>query len=239
MKKWLTEILTLTMVLALLAGFAVTADAAEKDETKAEAAAETTGEKADEKAEDYEDLVRIGEETEDCVKIKLTNATGSDIMGLNIQSSNDDTWVWSDEMLPEDYEFADGEEALLCYAPGEDEDEQTTYNFQVVFTDWTVGFLHAVDLAALNGEAEIQRAANSLPYLVYTDADGEQISTQDLEQAAFEGELASGFWDLPSSGGSSSSGGGSSSGGSGSSGGGSYSGGANTAGCVGGGALFN
>ena len=110
-----------------------------------------------------------------------------------------------------------------------------------MFTNWTVGYLHNVLLSDMEA-ADLERAANSLPYLVYTSlGTEEQINTQELEQKAFEGELAAGMWDaVLNAGKSSSSGGGSStgSGGGSTSGGGSSSTGGNTTGCVGDGALF-
>ncbi len=231
-KKRIAKLLALTVAAALCAGLTVTAQAAG---TETDPAVE---------AEDYEGLDRIGQETEEGYKVKLTNATGTDIMGMNIQLTTDDTWTWSDELLAEEDMFEKEETALFCYTPGEDEgeaeteaqaqDEQTLYNIQIVFSDWTVGYLHNVLLSDMK-EAEIQRAANSLPYLVYTSlASQEEIDTSEAEQAVFEGELASGFWDSVIGGGSSSGGSGS-----GGSSGGSSSGGGNTEGCVGGDALFN
>lgn len=245
MKKRLIDLLVFAMIVSLLAGLAVTAYAAdgeEPDDEKTEESAPSgeESEEADEEEakEDYEGLARIGVESDGGYKIKLINATGSDIQGLNIQSTTEDTWVWSDEMLAEGDLFENGETSLLCYTPREGETEETLYNFQVVFTDWTVGYLHNVYLSDMD-EAELNRAPiTCLPYLIYTSlAAKEEINTSEAEQKAFEGELASGFWDsVINAGSSSSSGGGSSSGGS-SSGGGGYSGGGSSSGGSGGGCI--
>lgn len=216
--------------------------AEEEPEEPAEEPEEPAEEEPEEPAEelDLEGLDRIGEETEEGYKIRLTNATGSNIMGMNIQKTTDDSWAWSDELLADGDRFEPDEAAVFCYTPGEGEDETTTYNVQIVFTDWTVGYLHYVLLSDMN-EAQLERAANSLPYLVYTSlGSGEEIDTADAEQKAFEGELAAGVWDSVINAGKSTSSGGTSGGsysGGGSSSGGSSTGG-NTTGCVGDGALF-
>ena len=243
MKKWLIMLLTLALMAPLFTGFAAVANAAAgKDADEAEETAEDAAEAGEtdgaaEPAEevDIADLDRIGEETEEGYKIILTNDTGTDIKGLNIQKTTDATWTWSAELLADGDKFENGETALFCYTPGEGEDEETTYNLQVVFTDWTVGYLHYVALSDME-QAVVERAVNSLPYLVYTSlASGEEIDTAAAEQKAFEGELAAGMWDAVINKGSSSS----SSGSSKSSSSGSSSGGSNSAGCVGGDALFN
>lgn len=231
MKKITSMLLVLTLIVSLLTGFAVTADASGDEQAEQTTAAAAEAEEAEEaeEEEDLSDLPRIGEETEEGYKIKLVNDTGSTIMGMNIQKTTDDTWSWSDELLADGDEFEDGETALFCYTPGEDEDGQTTYNVQIVFTDWTVGYLHYVLLSDME-QAAIERAVNSLPYLVYTSlASEEEINTSEAEQKVFEGELAAGVWDSVINSGSSSSGGSSS---------GSSSTGGNTTGCVGDGALF-
>lgn len=211
-------------------------EAAEEPEEAAEAPEETAEEPEEETAEepeaiDLEGLDRIGEETEEGYKVVFTNLTGSEIMGMNIQKSGSDTWDWSAEMLADGDRFVPDEAAVFCYTPGEGEDEQTTYNVQIVFTDWTVGYLHYVALSDMQ-QAELHRASNSLPYLVYTSlSSAEQIDTSAAEQKAFEGELEAGFWDSVVSSGSSS--------GSSSSGGSSSGGSSSSGGCVGSDALFN
>ena len=206
MRKYLAIFMALTLALSMLCAVPAFAGKEEQpdDETKAEA-----------EELDLEGLDRIGEETEEGYKLVLVNATGSDIMGMNIQKTTDDSWSWSDELLADGDKFEADETAVFCYTPGEEEDETTTYNIQIVFTDWTVGYLHYVLLSDMN-EAELHRAVNSLPYLVYTSLSSEEeIDTSEAEQKAFEGELAAGFWDsVISSGSGSGSSSGSGSGGS-------------------------
>ena len=49
--------------------------------------------------EDLSALARIGEETDTCRMVKVTNLTGTDIMGLNIRRSGE--WEFSGELLAE------------------------------------------------------------------------------------------------------------------------------------------
>ena len=200
----------------------------------AEAEAEPAGE------EDLSALTRIGEETDTCRMVKITNLTGTDIMGLNIKKSGE--WEFSAELLAEGDNFEKEEVSLFCYEPetaaetdtatdaeAEEEAEPVLYDIQIVWTDWTVGVLYNVDLDDMD-EAEFQRSWNSLPYLIYKSLEsGEEVNTEEAELAAYLADPAN-----SSSGGSSSSGGGSSSSG-GSSSGGSYGG---DSGCIDNGLLW-
>ena len=186
MKKLGALLLVLAMVLILSAtAFAEAEPAAEEEDLSA--------------------LDRIGEETETSRGVKFTNATGTDIMGLNIRRSGD--WEFSDELMAEDDLFEKEETSLFCYEPetaGEEdaeaeadaeEAEPVLYDIQIVWKDWTVGILHNVDLGDME-EAVINRAWNSLPYLTYTSlATGEDVDTNDMEQvvgtAEWEAYLAS------------------------------------------------
>ena len=177
--------------------------------------------------EDLSALDRIGEETETSRGVKFTNATGTDIMGLNIRKSGD--WEFSDELMAEGDLFEKEEASLFCYEPETaeeseaaeaDEDteasEPVLYDIQIVWSDWTVGVLHNVPLDDMD-EATILRAWNYLPYLNYASlATGEDVDTNDMEQvvgtAEWEAYVASQSSSSSSSG-SSGSGSGSSSGG--------------------------
>ena len=93
-------------------------------------------------------------------------------------------------------------------------------DLQIVFTDWTVGIIHNAILEDMQ-DVQLMRAWNSVPYLVYTSiATGEQVDTNEAEQAIALEE----YYATQSSGSSSSS---------------SSSGGGNTSGCIGGDAIFN
>ena len=190
--------------------------------------------------EDLSALARIGEETETSRAVKVTNLTGTDIMGLNIRKSGE--WEFSAELLAEGDNFEKEEVSLFCYEPETAEEATATdaeaeaeeaepvlYDIQIVWTDWTVGVLYNVELDDMD-EAELQRSWNSLPYIVYKSlASGEEVNTEEAETAAYLADPAN----SQSSGGSSS-GSGSSSGGS-SSGGGSYGG---DSGCIDNGLLW-
>lgn len=195
------------------------------------------GEPADDKAEEAaeeEDLELIGEETEEGYKIRLVNATGTDITGLNIKTSEAVEYT---ALMGEDEVFEQDEACYLCYTPGEEETEETVYDVQVIWSDWTVGELHDVALADIE-KGEIQRAWNSLPYLVYTSIEtGKEVDTSADEQATAEEEIAAGTFAYGGVTQSSGSSGGSGSGG-GSWGGGSGSGGGNSEGCIAGGGMF-
>ncbi len=201
MKKLMALLLALVMVLSL----GVMALAEGEAEPAEDAAAEE---------EDLSALDRIGEETETSRGVKFTNATGTDIMGLNIKKSDD--WEFSAELIAEGDLFEVDEASLFCYEPETaGEEEETTgpvaYDIQIVWSDWTVGVLHNVLLDDMD-EAMIQRAWNSLPYLTYTSlSTGEDVDTSEEEQvvgtAEWEAYVASQSSSSGSSGGSSSGGG--------------------------------
>ena len=164
--------------------------------------------------EDLSALARIGEETDTCRMVKVTNLTGTDIMGLNIRRSGE--WEFSGELLAEGDNFEKEEVSLFCYEPEtaeeatatdaeaeETEAEPVLYDIQIVWTDWTVGVLYNVELDDMD-EAELQRSWNSLPYIVYKSlASGEDVNTEEAETAAYLADPAN----SQSSGGSSSGGG--------------------------------
>ena len=223
MKKMMALLLALVMVLSLSAA----AFAAEAEEAETE-----TAEAGEEDLSAYD---KIGEETDTARFVKLTNMTGTDIMGLNIRKSGD--WQFSDELMADDDLFEKEETSLFFYeseaaeeageeaeaaeteAEGEAEEaEPVLYDIQIVWSDWTVGVLYNIELDDLD-EADIQRSWNSLPYLTYKSlASEEDVNTEEAEQTAYfsSPEYAAyggGGSSSSSSGGSSS--GGSSSGGSG------------------------
>ena len=219
MKKLGALLLALVMVLSLGAMAFAEAESAEEEDLSA--------------------LARIGEETDTCRMVKITNLTGTDIMGLNIRKSGE--WEFSAELLAEGDNFEKEEVSLFCYEPetaaeadtatgaeAEEEAEPVLYDIQIVWTDWTVGVLYNVELDDMD-EAELQRSWNSLPYIVYKSLEsGEEVNTEEAETAAYLADPAN----SQSSGGSSS--GGSSGGGSSSSGG-SYGG---DSGCIDNGLLW-
>ena len=238
MKKWITVLLTLAMLASLLCGVSALAAGDEQSEdapaeqTAEEAAGGETGEEAEEAEEDdLEGLDRLGEETEGCVLVKITNAAGTDIMAINIKPSDD--WAWSEDIMADEDTFEVDETSVLCYTPAAAEDGEETeadeeaeaaepvpQDLQIVFTDWTVGIIHNAILEDMQ-DVQLMRAWNSVPYLVYTSiATGEQVDTNEAEQAIALEE----YYATQSSGSSSSS---------------SSSGGGNTSGCIGGDAIFN
>ncbi len=228
MKKITSLLLALLLVLSCgAAALAADDEAKEEDQDAAEA----------EETEKEEDLEILGEETEDGYKIRLVNATGTNITGINIKTSEQAEWEFA-TLLENggDVVFEKEEACWLCYTPGEEETEDTTYDLQIIWSDWTVGEVHDVKFSDIE-EGEVQRAWNSLPYLVYTSiATGEEIDTSADEQATAEAEIAAGtfaYGGAPKSSGSSGS-----SGGSKSSGGGGSSSGGNSGGCIPGGGMF-
>ena len=230
MKKMMALFLALVMVLSLgAAAFAAEAGEAAEDEAGA-------GE------EDLSAYDKIGEETDSARYVKLTNMTGTDIMGLNIRKSGD--WQFSDELMADEDLFEKEETSLFYYEPEADEETEETeaegeeaepvlWDIQIVWSDWTVGVLYNVELDDL-AEADIQRSWNSLPYLTYKSLDSEEdVNTEEAEQTAY---FSSPEYAAYGGGGSSSSSGSSSSGGSSSGGSGwSYGG---DSGCIDNGLLW-
>lgn len=178
-QKLLAGLLVLVMTVALT-GFTVRSAAT--DEAGASPARDEL--RPDLDAAELEGLDIIGEETEDCLRVKLTNATGQDITAINIRPSDGDG-VWSDDILAEEDRFEEDEAAVLCVEAG-------VYDLQFTFADWTVAMLHSMDVTDIT-EAELDRQWNGLPYLVYTSVStGEEIDTSSIEQSIAEGEIAAG-----------------------------------------------
>lgn len=246
MKKWMILLLALALTASMMTGAAL---AAEKPETDGDDTAPAADTADAEQAEDpFAGLVRLGEETEGCGMVKLTNQTQDDIMMINIKRSDD--WQWSENLLAEGEILAVGDSAVLCFelpAPAEEDEtaedaedaeaaedaedteatedtvtaeEPVTYDLQIIFVGWTGGPCHNIVLTDVK-DAQIMRAWNSIPYLVYTSiATEEEVDMQEAEQEIAVAE----YYASQSSGGNSSSGG--------------SSGGGNSDGCVGSGALF-
>ena len=183
MKRFLSVFMVLALALGLLCGVSAFAG----DEEGAEAEAPET-----EAAEDpFEGLVRLGEETDTCVMVKLTNMSESDnIMMINIKRSDD--WQWSDNLLLDGDTVDVNESAVLCFEPAvaeadeaeaaEEEQEPVTYDLQIIYEGWTGGSCHNVPLEDVK-DAQIMRAWNSIPYLVYTSiATEEEVDMEDAEQ---------------------------------------------------------
>lgn len=253
MKKWMILLLTLALMASMTAVSGLAAGEAEADADGAEPAEATEpAEEGEEEEDPFEGLVRLGEETEGCGMVKLTNQTQDNIMMINIKRSDD--WQWSDNLLLDGDLLEVGESAVLCFelpeaeepadgaeepadegeAPADEaeepadgaeaeEAEPVTYDLQIIFVGWTGGSCHNVVLTDVE-DAQIMRAWNSIPYLVYTSVStGEEVDMAEAEQEIATAE----YYAQQSSGGSSSG-----------SGGGSSSGGSNSEGCVGDGALF-
>ena len=130
MRKWMSMILVLMLTATLLTGTAL-ADGGAAAGTAAESPAP---EAADETAAEdiFEGLDRLGEETEDCLMVQLTNGTGMDIRDLNIKRSDD--WQWSPDLIPEGDVFVADEVCALCYdltAPEEDESQEDDAGVEV------------------------------------------------------------------------------------------------------------
>ena len=116
MRKWLGMILALALTAALLSGAALADEPAAEETAGAESAVEEPAE------EDFEGLDRLGEETEGCVMVRLTNLTGADIRGMNVKRSDD--WQWSEELVAKGDVFVTDEVCALCYEPEADTAEE-------------------------------------------------------------------------------------------------------------------
>lgn len=222
--KLLAGLLALVMIMALT-GFTLHDDAPDDAGPEAPEEAVSAEVRPDLDPEELEGLDLLGEETEDGIHVKLTNASELDIIAINIRPSEGGDW--SDNILAEEDVFGEEEASVLCVEPG-------VYDLQITFDGWLVGVLHQMDVNDIT-EAELHRQWNGLPYLVYTSvATGEEVDTSGFEQSTAEAEIAAGTWEYGGT--SSSTGSGSSNSGGGWSGGGN-SGGGDT-GCLEGGGLF-
>lgn len=219
MKKCFALFMILALALSTLCGVWAFAEGEEEKQAEDTEMEQADGPEDDaQTAEDpFEGLVRLGEQTDSCVMVKLTNMSESDnIMMINIKRSDD--WEWSENLLLDGDTLDVNESAVLCYEPEEEEqtdgEEQgpVTYDLQIIYEGWTGGTCHNVPLDDVK-DAQIMRAWNSIPYLVYTSVDTEE--EVDMYEAEQQIAVAEYYANAQSqSGGSSSSGGGSSSSGS-------------------------
>ena len=217
-KKLLAALLALAMVLSM----GVSAFAAEEPE-----AAE-------------EQLAVIGEASEDGYQAKLVNSCSANITKIGIKVSGTTEFFVMD--MAEGDVFEKGEASLLCHVPDEDADEETRYDFEIVFSDGTVGPLYNVDLADIQ-EGEIKRnSINNVPYLIYTSKEtGEEVNSNDAQQDVMWQLINTNTWPYWGGGSSMSSSSKSSSSSSrsgGSSGGSSSSSSSNSNGCINGGLFY-
>lgn len=199
-KRLLAIIGILALTISLLCAMPAAAEeepAADEAVSDGQTEQETDADEAEE--EDFEGLVRLGEQTEGCGMVKITNLAGTDIMMINIRRSGEEEW--SENLLAEDDTLDVDESAVLCFeltAPeegeeaedaeeteedGEAEAEPVAYDLQVIFVGVTGGTCHNIVLEDVK-DAQIMRAWNSIPYLVYTSVStGEQVDMSEAEQA--------------------------------------------------------
>lgn len=171
-KKLASLLLALTMVLGL--GCAAFAD---------EEAVEAEDEIFELTEEELEQLPRIGEETEECARLVLFNDAEGDIMSVNIRPAGETEW--SLNLLEDGALFEQETMAVLCFEPEED----TLYDIQFVFSNYTGSAVHDVDFADVEN-ARLCRQWNGLAYLVYTSVEsGEKVDTSEAEQARAEADL--------------------------------------------------
>ncbi len=184
-KKLVAMLLAMAMALGL--GCAAFADGETDGETDGEADAAAVDEEEDQVFELTEEelaaLPRIGEETEECAKLVLFNDAEGDIMSVNIRAAGQTEWSLN---LLEDGELFEQEAlAVLCFEPAED----TLYDIQFVFSNYTGSAVHDVDFADVEN-ARLCRQENGLTYLVYTSVEsGEKVDTAEAEQARAEADL--------------------------------------------------
>ena len=200
--------ITMLLILALLASVPAAGFAAAEEESKALT------------AEELEALDRIGEETEECYAIALENAAGADAVSVAVREIGGEEW--SDELLAEDDVFEDGETALLCWTPAEDENDMKLYEIRLTFDDETESVLHMVPLSDMETAKLLRDEQSGLAYLVYTSLTNEkEVDTLQTEQrVAGQAREQEGGWSFAGSAGGDDSTGG------------------NTTGCIGDGALF-
>lgn len=209
MKKYFSVLLLLALAVSLVCAAPALAAEEKADETQEEPLTEEPAEEESEETpaveDEFEGLVRLGEETENCGMVKITNMTQDVIIMINIKRSADTEW--SENLLLDDDTLEVEESAVLCFElPQEDEageageteeteeaeeteetdeaeEEPVTYDLQIIFEGVTGGTCHNVVLTDVK-DAQIMRAWNSIPYLVYTSvATGEEVDTSEAEQA--------------------------------------------------------
>ena len=187
MKRWIAALLALVLAACLAWAIPAAAESG-KDGAKQPAPekASDVAEDADEQEEeeDLDGLPRLGEETDTCATVKLTNAAGADIVALCLKRSED--WAWSDSLLEEDAVLPAEESAVLCFEPSEEDEEDASYELLVTLADEdgeTMAVCHALALTDME-DAQIMRAWNGVLYVAYTSLEtGEETDTAEAEQA--------------------------------------------------------
>lgn len=190
MKRWIAALLALALAACLAWAVPAAAEsgkdgAKQPAPEKASDAAEDAGEQEEE--EDLDGLPRLGEETDTCAMVKLTNAAGADIVALCLKRSED--WAWSDSLLEEDTVLPAEESAVLCYEPPQEDgecEETASYELMVTLADEdgeTMAVCHALALTDME-DAQLMRAWNGVLYVAYTSLEtGEETDTAEAEQA--------------------------------------------------------
>lgn len=165
MKK-ISLFLAMTLMMALMAGFAPTA-------SRSTAAPEATP----------EPLLCVGEELcadkeEDEVRvIILANGTEQDIVSLTIRGEEDEEY--SEELLAEEEPYL-ADERRYVYFPAEG-----SYDIRLVLADETELTLHALPVDEIV-EGVILIAENGLGYVEYVDDQDEQADTLEAETELYE-----------------------------------------------------
>ena len=141
-----------------------------------------------------EDLLTIGEKTDDAYDVILLNSTGSDITSISVACDEEDAFAVSDAGIEADMAFE------LFYEPEETESESAGNDNKLLTPDYTITFtLDSGDEYILHGfpfddieEGEILiDDIEDVAYIIYDSIDsGDEISTLEDEIATKEAEEA-------------------------------------------------
>lgn len=145
---------------------------------------ETSGEKEVEKEEENE-YKTIGKESEDALRILLTNQTGGEIIGLSVKASSAEEA--SDNLMDEGSRIEEEETVCVYYTPEKEDAEadqksRITYDLSLSYEEEQVVEITGLELEDME-EAELY-FEDEVGYVKYKSVDsGKEVSTKETALA--------------------------------------------------------
>ncbi len=126
----------------------------------------------------------LGTESDTALSIQVNNETGSSIKTFQIKTTDESEY--SDNLIPSNVLFEQGQAAMLYYEPGEEETDETDYNVKVILQDGSSFELSTFPMRDMK-ESVTLHLSKSVVFIKYVSLEsGESVSTLDIEVEAKE-----------------------------------------------------
>ena len=192
MKKLLTAILVLTVMMIPATGCGQGSDSSSADSQVQSSSTEELSAEPDEKTPPVRTL---GTKAEEAYSVLLTNETGQDVTSMKIGTS--ESMDSADDLLEGEEAFADEEQVQVFYAPEDVEEQESEgekeltpeYEVEIALADGSEHTLHAFPFDDISEGAIKIQEEEGIAYLSYTSVSSdEEVETLDAEKAIIDQE---------------------------------------------------